>query len=172
MPTSDITIRDWKLEDLPAVRQLTWDTWLDTYSSFIPIEDMQAYFDEHYTLQDMEQLLYSQSVRCAVAELDGVIVGFGRTQYNEHERRIYLSSLYIHPNHQGKGIGRHLLQAAESRAESLGLDEIWLGVMIQNVDALAWYRKLGFVFEREEPFVMGKTSVQHLIGFEKIRKAM
>jgi ribosomal protein S18 acetylase RimI-like enzyme len=48
------------------------------------------------------------------------------------------------------------------------LHEIWLGVMVQNVDALAWYRKLGFIFEREEPFTMGKTTVPHLIGFKKI----
>ena len=168
MKAADIVLRDWHIEDLPAVRQLTWDTWLATYSSFIPVEDMQAYFDSHYAPADMEQLLYSQSVRCVVAEINGVIVGFGRTQHNDHEQRIYLSSLYIHPDQQGKGIGKHLLQAAEARAVSLGLHEIWLGVMVQNVDALAWYRKLGFVFDREEPFTMGKTTVPHLIGFKKI----
>jgi diamine N-acetyltransferase len=163
-----VTVREWMRGDLPAVRRITWETWLATYASFIPIEDMQTYFDGHYTPEDLNRLFESPNVRCAVAECDGAVVGFGRTQFNSQENRLYLSSLYVLPSFQGMGIGMMLVGEAESIARSRQLEEIWLGVMVENADALAWYRKIGFIFEREEPFIMGGTTVNHLIGFKKI----
>jgi ribosomal protein S18 acetylase RimI-like enzyme len=166
--TAAVTVREWNRSDLPVVRQITWVTWLATYASFIPVADMEAYFASRYTPEDLTKLFESPNIRCAVAECDGAVVGFGRTQYNSQENRIYLSSLYVLPSFQGKGIGMKLVREAEGVARLLNLDEIWLGVMVDNVDALAWYRKIGFFFEREEPFVMGGTTVSHLIGFKKI----
>jgi hypothetical protein len=61
-----------------------------------------------------------------------------------------------------------LLEAAERCAAEKGLDELWIGVMVENKQALAFYRKVGFLFVREEPFTMGKTTVNHLIGYKKL----
>jgi ribosomal protein S18 acetylase RimI-like enzyme len=56
------------------------------------------------------------------------------------------------------------MSVAAAAARDLGRQELWLGVMTQNTAALAWYGRNGFVTEREEPFVMGGTTVRHLIG--------
>jgi hypothetical protein len=60
-----------------------------------------------------------------------------------------------------------LLESAEEYAAEKGLDELWIGVMVKNRQALLLYRKVGFQFVREEPFTMGKTTVNHLIGYKK-----
>jgi hypothetical protein len=60
-----------------------------------------------------------------------------------------------------------LLESAEEYASEKGLDELWIGVMVKNRQALLFYRKVGFLFVREEPFTMGKTTVSHLIGYRK-----
>lgn len=95
-------------------------------------------------------------------------VGFAKTNFNTHDNKFFLNSLYVLPEYQGKGIGSQLLRACEGFAESLKADEVWLGVMEQNVSALGWYKKSGFQFVSKAPFTMGKTTVQHCIGFRRI----
>jgi len=61
--------------------------------------------------------------------------------------------LYVHPAHQGLGIGSRLLAEVESMVEG---DELWLEVVEGNEQAFAFYRAHGFaeverVTDREWP---------------------
>jgi hypothetical protein len=103
-----------------------------------------------------------------IAEADDQIAGYSRLFFNRDENRLYVPSLYLLPDFQGVDIGRRLLEAAEGYAAEKGIDELWIGVMVKNRQALVFYRKVGFQFVREEPFTMGKTTVSHLIGYKKI----
>ncbi len=163
-----MTIREWTKEDLAAVRDITWVTWVATYSSFIPMEDLRGYCDEHYNIGALAELMEAPSFRGLLAVEDGVPVGYAKVKFNSEEKRCYLSSLYVLPAFQGRGIGSRLLAAGEEFASTFEVAEIWLGVMVQNVSALAWYKKIGFQFIEEAPFTMGKTTVTHLIGSRAI----
>lgn len=164
----NISIRQWTLDDLPSVRRVTWDTWLDAYSSFIPESDLRAYYDSNYTLDALSRLFRTQSMNGFVAEVDGEVVGCVKTKFNKEENRFYVSSLYILPAFQGQGIGGMLMVAAEEMAAAFSADSVWLGVMTQNTRALDWYKKHGFHFVEEAPFTIGHTTVVHLIGYRKI----
>ena len=107
-----------------------------------------------------------------VAEGDDHIVGYARLFFNREENRLYVPSLYLLPDFQGQNIGIRLIKKAEECAGKKGLDELWIGVMVENRKALLFYRKVGFQFVREEPFTMGKTTVSHLIGYKKLGKNM
>jgi diamine N-acetyltransferase len=163
-------IREWKLEDLLAVQQITWVTWLATYSSFIPLADLKTYFDEHYSLHALGVLFRDEQVDGLLGLVNDQIVGYEKNMFSVDEQRYYVSSLYILPQYQGLGLGKDLLDAAESKAVQRGLDRIWLGVMVENKSTLSWYQKHGFVFIEELPFTMGKTTVPHLIGYKVITK--
>lgn len=164
----EVIIRQWRMDDLPSVQRITWDTWLAAYSEFIPENDLQTYFDSHYTMEALSELFHSVLVNGFVSEIDGSVVGYARTQLNNEENRFYISSLYVLPQYQGKGIGMKLLRAAEECANAHHLGTVWLGVMVQNVGALTWYKKIGFQFVEEAPFTMGNTTVNHLIGYKRI----
>jgi diadenosine tetraphosphate (Ap4A) HIT family hydrolase len=103
-----------------------------------------------------------------VAEVGDNITGYIRLFFNNDENRLYAPSLYILPGFQGKNIGRQLLEAAEGYATQKLADKLWIGVMVNNTQALDFYRKVGFLFIEEKPFTMGKTTVSHLIGYKKI----
>lgn len=49
--------------------------------------------------------------------------------------------LYVHPDHQGLGIGRRLLGEIEALVEG---DELWLEVVDGNEQAFSFYRSHGF----------------------------
>jgi ribosomal protein S18 acetylase RimI-like enzyme len=165
----DVIIRQWRREDLESVQRVTWETWIATYLSFIPEKDLRTYFDLHYNLEALSKLFHSEFVNGCVAVVEGTVAGYAKTKLNREENRFYISSLYVLPSYQGQGLGMKLLRAAEECAMSYHVDRVWLGVMAQNIGALAWYRKIGFDFVEEAPFTMGDTTVNHLIGFKLIR---
>jgi diamine N-acetyltransferase len=160
-----VAIRSWEQGDLEDVRRITWETWMATYASFIPVADLRSYFDQHYSLQALQELAGHVNVSGFVAVVDGVVAGYLKTQAAQEEGRFYVSSVYVLPGYQGKKLGTRLMHAAEDLALRVGFDRIWLGVMVQNLGALNWYRKTGFQFVEEAPFTMGKTTVNHLIGY-------
>ena len=142
-----------------------------TYSSFIPESDLRSYFDIHYTEASLVSMFDDPFTHGFIAEADDQIAGYVKLFFNRDEDRLYVPSLYFLPGFQGQGMGRRLLEAAEGYAGERGLDRFWIGVMVKNRQALAFYRKMGFQFVREEPFTMGKTTVSHLIGYKKLGRS-
>ena len=164
----EILIRPWRMDDLPAVRRILWESWMDAYRAFIPEEDLRSYHAATYRIESLTSLYESRFVHGFIGEADGAAAGFARTQFHKSENHLYLASLYILPGFQGRGIGGRLLEAAEKKARADGLEELWVGVMVQNEAARRWYDKRGFRFVREESFRMGGATVPHRIGYKVI----
>ncbi len=165
---STLVIRPCTEGDIPVVQRITWETWLDAYASFVPVEDLRAYYEEHYSTRKLQDFLRGESSGGFIAEYNGVPGGYARTSFNKEEGRFYVQSLYVLPAYQGHGLGTKLLAASEERALDFRVDAVWLGVMVQNVRTVEWYRKIGFHFVEEAPFTMAKTTVIHLIGYRRI----
>ena len=165
---TSVAVRRWTEHDIPAVRAILRDTWDATYGGFIPQRDLHGYLDTTYAPEKLSLLMQRPEVEGFVAFEGEVAAGMVRTEYNPGERRFYVSSLYVLPAFQGRGIGSALLRRAEECALARGVHEVWLGVMEQNAGPLEWYRAIGFRFVRKEPFTMGTTTVNHLIGYRPI----
>ncbi|ACP27222.1 putative acetyltransferase [Sinorhizobium fredii NGR234] len=58
---------------------------------------------------------------------------------------LYIGKLAIDPAHQGKGLGRRLLAAAEETARSLGLPALRLQTRIELTENHAAFAAWGFV---------------------------
>jgi len=163
-----IIIRPWLKTDLADLRRITWQSWIATYSSFIPEIDLKAYFDIYYDRRAFSAVFKDPSAHGYVVEVDDCMAGYARILFNREENRLYLTALYLLPDFQGRGIGKRLIEAVEEHAAERHIEEIRVGVMVQNRRALGFYEKGGFQFIREEPFTMGKTTVSHFIGYKKM----
>jgi GNAT superfamily N-acetyltransferase len=164
----EIVIRPWHKSDIESILGITWQSWISAYSSFIPESDLRFHLDTTYTEASLLRMFDDPSIQGFVAEAEGISAGYTRLFFASDENRLYVSSLYLLPDFQGKEIGKRLLEAAEEYASDKGLDAIWIGVMVKNKQALLFYRKVGFLFIKEEPFTMGETTVSHLIGYKKL----
>ena len=160
-----VSVRRWALADLPTIQRLLLETWLEAYESFIPRADLTGYLHAQYSQAKLEALLADQDVTGLVAEVDGMLAGYAKLFHNRAEQRLYVHQLYILPAKQGLGLGHRLMACAEVRARELGADRIWLGVMVKNTQAVAWYKKMGYAVTETAPFVMGSTTVDHYIGY-------
>jgi diamine N-acetyltransferase len=160
-----VSVRHWTRADLPAIQRLLLETWLEAYGAFIPRADLHGYLHAQYSLAKLEALLADQYVTGLVAVVDRELAGYAKLYHAHQEQRFYVHQLYVLPAKQGLGLGHRLMACAEERARELGTDRIWLGVMVKNAPAVAWYKKMGYIVTETAPFVMGSTSVDHYIGY-------
>ena len=63
------------------------------------------------------------------------------------KRVLVIHSLAIHPDFQGQGLGRALLEACEDWARRNGYDTIRLDVFNENLTAIQLYRRFGYRYQ-------------------------
>ena len=102
-----------------------------------PPEERRAWFDAH-----------GEKHPITVADDGGTIVGFGSLSvYNKREgyRFTVENTVYVHPEHHRRGIGRALLADLIERARTIGHRHIIAGVSGDQEASLALHRAHGFV---------------------------
>jgi ribosomal protein S18 acetylase RimI-like enzyme len=109
---------------------------------------------------------YSEVVRTrqvTVAEDGGEIVGLvvtGRT-----DDGFAIDNVAVHPSHQGKGIGRALLEFAETEARRAGFDSIYLYTHEQMTENQALYARRGYVeYERRKENGFARVFMRKPLG--------
>ena len=56
-----------------------------------------------------------------------------------------LATLAVLPAYRGRGIGSELMDAVEARLQELGIDDLAIGVIATNADAIGFYERRGAV---------------------------
>jgi ribosomal protein S18 acetylase RimI-like enzyme len=106
--------------------------------------------------RDIARKLQVQRELFMVGELDGRLVAVVMAGYEGH--RGWVNYLAVDPDLQGRGLGRQMMAEAERRLAALGCPKVQLQVRTDNVEAIAFYRKLGYA---EDAVVsMGKRLVK------------
>ncbi|WES70431.1 GNAT family N-acetyltransferase [Superficieibacter sp. HKU1] len=91
-----------------------------------------------------------------VSEEDGVVTGyasFGDWRAFDGFRHTVEHSVYVHPDHQGKGLGRELLAQLIVEAQRIGKHVMVAGIESQNQASLRLHSKLGFITTGQMPQV-------------------
>jgi GNAT superfamily N-acetyltransferase len=65
--------------------------------------------------------------------------------------RLYLGMLAVSPDRQGRGLGRHMMAAAERHAASLDCGALDIRIVNRRTELPPFYRSLGFVDAGTEP---------------------
>lgn len=79
-----------------------------------------------------------------IAEEDGVLAGFTAASYEAWNRRVVVEHLYVSAGRRGRGVGRSLIDQADTFARSRGARCLWLETQNVNYPAIQFYRRLGF----------------------------
>lgn len=74
-----------------------------------------------------------------------------------------IERIYIRESFQKQGCGKYVLQQAIAMAQELNKTKIWLGVWEKNENAIAFYKKMGFVQTGAHVFYMGDEKQTDLI---------
>lgn len=159
--------------DIEQIREIANAAWKDTYSNFIPVDIQDKVLSEAYSDEEMENR-FNSSLNLVV-ESDRDILGYAFFKYKQQNKELFLESLYIHPNHQGKGIGKQLLLTGIERHEDVVTLVLTVYKGNQNI---TFYEKQGFevvkenegnFFEHPVVFIVMKKELQpSLLAVNKI----
>ena len=81
--------------------------------------------------------------RVTVAEIDGTIVGV--LVLDVTDEGFVIDNVAVHPSVRGSGLGRTLLELAESEARRAGFDSIYLYTHEKASDNISLYSRIGYV---------------------------
>ena len=114
-----------------------------------------------YPREEIEFLLVNPAILTLVAERSGVILGFAALERRRRSRRNArygeLVTIEVLPEFRGQSIGVALYRTLETRLVGWGGSSIHLHVSVENADAFAFYRRLGFrVIDRAPKYYLHK----------------
>ena len=92
--------------------------------------------------RDIDRKLDHDPEGFLVGELDGRLITSAMAGYDGH--RGWVNYLAVHPDVSGSGTGRSMMEAVEHHLLELGCPKINIQVRGSNVQAIAFYERIGF----------------------------
>ena len=150
-------------EEIEGKSRVHWQAWREAYDGILPAD-----FQEQMTLDKCR--FYSQKYpeNTLIALDDAKVVGF--VSYGDFRDSATIAgeiiALYVLKDYYGKGVGQQLMQAAFAALD--GYQEIILWVLENNKRAIAFYEKMGFVFDGQEKVIdLGKAVKEKRMIYSK-----
>jgi len=148
---TEIQIRKVNSEDLEQLQKIGKQTFSETFSRYNSEENMRNYLDEKFSDEKLLLELSNEDSMFYFAVSGDEILGYlklntGNAQTEpENENALEIERIYVLKEFHGKKVGQILYEKALQTAQKLNADYIWLGVWEENVRALHFYRKNGFI---------------------------
>jgi GNAT superfamily N-acetyltransferase len=89
--------------------------------------------------------------------IDGKMAALIETELRADQ--LWIENIAVRPEHQGQGLGRHLMALVEARALAAGLAEARLLTNQAFAANVALYQRVGYLIDRVEPFMNGSMTV-------------
>jgi ribosomal protein S18 acetylase RimI-like enzyme len=156
---SDISIRAWQQNDFASASRVIHRSYRGTHDSRINSQyrteegcaELVTILTDHIWCGDFLPQVSRVAIRSS-GTVVGVLIGSRVSRGVGH-----IGQISVHPAHQGRGIGRRLIESALSGFRRLGFDSATLAVTSANANALHLYESCGFktihtfpVFYREK----------------------
>lgn len=161
-----VSIQPATFHDAQALRDLSEQTFIDTYAVYNTPENMEKHISTKFTLEQIQAELSDSSVQYLLLKKAGQLIGFTKLVKNHapkelsSENAIEIERFYVDKAFHGQNLGKHLMNESLDWCKNSGFKTVWLGVWEENARALQFYAKMGFEKIGEHVFVLG-TEVQN-----------
>ncbi|WP_455675249.1 GNAT family N-acetyltransferase [Pradoshia sp.] len=169
-----IVIKECTLEDLHDLQIISYETFNETFKNQNTPENMNAYLEEAFTLEKLKKELSHPFSHFFFLYVNGEIAGYLKVNVNDAQSEemgddaFEIERIYVKGPFKNQGHGKHMLNLAQDIAIKHKKKRIWLGVWEKNHQALAFYRKMGFVQTGAHAFFMGDEEQTDYIMMKEI----
>ena len=156
-------------EDLEIIQNLGIQTFSETFAEDNSEEAMKKYLEESFNTEKVRSELSNPDSHFYIAWEEDNPVGYlkvnsGNAQTElQDETSLEIERIYVKKSHHGKKVGQLLYDQAVETAEHLKKSYVWLGVWEENLRALNFYRKNGFVEFDKHIFRLGEEEQTDLM---------
>ncbi|NRD79895.1 GNAT family N-acetyltransferase [Bacillus sp. BRMEA1] len=164
-----INIKKCTLEDLGKLQEISYETFNDTFKHQNSTENMKSYLERAFNLKQLEKELCNISSEFFFVYFNNEIAGYLKVNTNEAQSEVMgdqsleIERIYIKNKFQKHGLGKYLLNKAMEIAMERNKKKVWLGVWEKNENAIAFYKKMGFVQTGSHSFYMGDEAQMDFI---------
>ena len=149
------------LEDSRNLREISCETFNETFKDQNSPENINAYLERAYNLKQLENELSNSSSEFFFVYFNNKVAGYLKVNTNDAqseemgEESLEIERIYIKNEFQKLGLGKQLFNKALEIAEERYKKNIWLGVWEKNENAIAFYKRMGFFQTGAHSFYMG-----------------
>ena len=169
----NLYIRKINVDQLAQLRQISVQTFTETFSAVNSEEDMAQYVAESLSVDKLAAELSNELSQFYFAEIDDEVVGYLKLNLGEAQTEIKdnealeIERIYVLQPFHGRQVGQILYNKALEVAQQINANYVWLGVWEKNFRAMRFYEKNGFIAFNKHPFWLG-TDEQTDIMMKKV----
>jgi len=153
--------------DAAALAAIARDTWVETFGTLYPPEDLAAYLTAKYGAEIQRAEIADPRTRYFLAEQDDALAGYcmvgALAMPVDDSEAVELKRLYVTEAAKGAGVAQALMDMALAWAREQGAPAIYLSVWENNERAQRFYRRYGFVDHSEWDFMVGSVADRDFI---------
>jgi ribosomal protein S18 acetylase RimI-like enzyme len=156
-------------KDLPLLQQISHETFYDTFKNQNSTENMNAYLEKAFSLNQLEQELSNHFTQFYFVTVNQEVTGYLKINMNDAQSEkmgddaLEIERIYLKSGYQKLGLGKHLLNKALETAVENNKKKVWLGVWEKNENAIAFYERMGFHLTGSHSFYMGDEEQKDFI---------
>ncbi|WP_259070258.1 GNAT family N-acetyltransferase [Mucilaginibacter sp. X4EP1] len=169
-----ITIRKVQLTDADALLAFSKRTFYESFAHLNDPANMKAYSDKAFMPQRIQDELTTPGSEFYFALFNNQLAGYIKINFAsaqtelKDETALEVERIYVAEEHQGKKIGKLLLNHATDIALKNRLSYIWLGVWEHNKKAIGFYQRNGFLPFSQHDFYLGNDKQIDLLFKKKL----
>ena len=171
----NIKIRPCSIDDLKKLQNIGFETYNETFSTMNSQETMDKYLQESFNKKKLLAELNNKNCKFYFLYAENELAGYLKVNDAQAQsdindpKSIEVERIYIKRPYKGKGLGKKLVNFAFQLAIERGKNYVWLGVWEKNLNAISFYKKMGFYEAGHHSFRMG-DEIQNDLIMKKIIK--
>jgi ribosomal protein S18 acetylase RimI-like enzyme len=157
-----INIKKVTLNNLQQLQDISRQTFSETFSAGNTAENMTRYLEEGFSTEKLTAELNNDASEFYFAVLNNEVIGYlklntGQSQTEiRDDKALEIERIYVLKAYQGKKVGQLLYNKAIQVAVEKEAGYVWLGVWENNLGAIGFYKKNGFVEFDTHIFYLGE----------------
>ncbi|HNM23821.1 MAG TPA: GNAT family N-acetyltransferase [Saprospiraceae bacterium] len=157
----NIVIQQVTPEEIESLQRIGRQTFFETFAAGNTEENMRKYLEEGFSTEKLSAEVADNNAEFYFARAGDTVVGylklnFGAAQTElKDEQAVEIERIYVQKEFHGKKVGQLLYEKALEVANQHKAAYVWLGVWEENLRAIQFYKKNGFVEFDKHIFKLG-----------------
>jgi len=164
-----INIRPCSITELDNLQAIGYETYDETFRTMNSQETIDSYLQEAFNKKKLLAELNNKNSLFYFLYAENELAGYlkindapAQSDINDTDS-IEMERIYIKKTFKGKGLGKKLVKFSLQLAKEMKKNYVWLGVWEKNIDAISFYKKMGFKKAGRHSFRMGNELQNDLI---------
>lgn len=154
-------------ENFNDIRVIAAEVWPIAYGAILSQAQLDYMMEMMYSVSSLQLQSNAKKHRFILAKEDETVLGFASYEFNYGKKpKTKIHKIYIFSNHQGKGIGKKLINFIVNESKLRHQKGLILNVNKKNI-AIRFYERIGFEISDEEVIDIGNGYVMDDYVMEK-----